>query len=80
MRDAKNTKLAVGLIGAGYIAEFHLQVLKNIKGIDVKAICDISIEKANSLAQQFNIPKAYNSIDRFLEERFKPRLWGFFVG
>ena len=60
--------LKVGIIGAGYIADYHLEILSNIKNINVVACCDVSMQRAGSLKAKWNIPKAHDNIDEFLEQ------------
>ena len=51
----------IGIIGAGWIAEKMAQALAPIKDIEVYAIASRSIQKAESFAKEYNIPKAYGS-------------------
>jgi nucleoside-diphosphate-sugar epimerase/predicted dehydrogenase len=53
--------LKVAIVGAGEIAGYHLQVLKEIKTINVCAICDVDLAKANALGSSRGIISAYNS-------------------
>ncbi len=57
----------VGMIGAGAIAtEGHIPNLKRIPYVSVIAVCDANIERARSIAEEFNIPKIYDKIDDLL--------------
>ena len=57
-------KINFAIVGCGRIGNRHAQhIFKN--GI-VQAVCDIDLNKANSLAQAYNA-KAYNSIEEMLE-------------
>ncbi|MEC9046482.1 MAG: Gfo/Idh/MocA family oxidoreductase, partial [Planctomycetota bacterium] len=55
------TKLA--LIGSGFIADVHLQVLKSVRDVEVVALCDVAIERAEQLAKQHGVPRTFASID-----------------
>ncbi|MEZ6019966.1 MAG: NAD-dependent epimerase/dehydratase family protein [Planctomycetota bacterium] len=50
-------------MGAGRIAEYHLDVLKKMSSIDVVAVCDVSEARAEEMAARFGISKAVTSID-----------------
>lgn len=60
--------LRVGIIGAGYIADYHLEILSDIEYVNVAACCDVSMQRAESLKAKWNIPKAHDNIDEFLEQ------------
>ena len=53
--------IKVGIIGAGEIAGYHLQVLKEIKTIEVGAICDVDLSRANAMGSLYGLKNAYNS-------------------
>jgi len=60
-------KWKVGLLGAGYISEAHAKALRSNKDVELYAICDLSIGKAEKTADAFNIPHVYSSLDDLLE-------------
>ncbi len=50
-----------GVIGAGSIAtRGHIPSLQRIPGVQVIAICDANLERAQQVAAQFNIPYAFS--------------------
>ena len=51
----------IGIIGAGWIAEKMAHAIAPLKDIEVYAIASRSIQKAESFAKEYNIPKAYGS-------------------
>jgi nucleoside-diphosphate-sugar epimerase/predicted dehydrogenase len=53
--------MKVAIIGAGEIAGYHLQVLKEVKTIEVCAICDVDLPRANALGQSFGLNNAYEN-------------------
>ena len=55
------TKLA--LVGSGFIADVHLQVLANVPDVRVVALCDVSKERAERLAERHGVPQAFASVD-----------------
>ncbi|MDQ7071216.1 MAG: NAD-dependent epimerase/dehydratase family protein [Rhodobacterales bacterium] len=44
------TPIKVGLVGAGYISDWHADTLRAIDGVDVVAVCDPSLGNAGALA------------------------------
>ena len=59
-------KLKIACIGAGYFAKFHIEAWTRIPSVELVAICDQKIEKANLLADQFGITKVYNNLESML--------------
>jgi predicted dehydrogenase/nucleoside-diphosphate-sugar epimerase len=56
----------VALLGAGYIADWHAQSLRTVAGVELVAACDRALGKAQALANKFNIPKVYGSLEEML--------------
>jgi predicted dehydrogenase/nucleoside-diphosphate-sugar epimerase len=60
------TKRRVALLGAGYIADWHAQCLRTVAGVDVVAVCDQSLGRAQAVAGKFGIAHAYGSLEAML--------------
>ena len=60
--------LNVGLVGCGRISKKHSTILGDnlVKGITLKAVCDIDIDKANTIAKKHNV-KAYLSMHEMMK-------------
>jgi len=56
----------VGLVGAGYISEWHVSALRRIQGIEICAICDSNPTKAGLLAKKLGSLKAYTSVEQMI--------------
>jgi len=56
----------VGLLGAGYIAEYHGKALRALPGVRLVAVCDRSQARANACAAAFAIPGVYDSLEAML--------------
>jgi predicted dehydrogenase/nucleoside-diphosphate-sugar epimerase len=56
----------VALLGAGYIADWHAQALKSVAGVELVAVCDPYVAKAEALARKFAVPNVYASLDQML--------------
>jgi virulence factor len=55
-----NTKLRVGVIGAGNLAKnVHLPCLSEIQDAEVVAICDLVEDRAIEQAKRFSVPQTY---------------------
>ncbi len=60
-------KISVGVVGAGYIANFaHLPPLSRLHEANLTAICDQDIIRAQKVAKQFSIPKVYSNLEEML--------------
>jgi len=57
---ASATKVAV--VGAGYIADTHLQVLGRLRGVEVVALVDVDRARAEALARRHGIARVHGSI------------------
>ena len=59
--------LRVGIIGSGAIVQVaHLPVLRKLKAVDVRAICDTDLPKARAVADRFAVKDAFDDIEELL--------------
>lgn len=61
-------KVKIALIGAGNIANTHLDSYKNVSCAEVYSICDIDEERLNETADKYGISRRYTDIDKMLAE------------
>lgn len=62
-------KVKIGIVGAGNIAtNAHLPAYQNCKDAEIVAVADINMERAKALAEKFNIPQVYSSVEEMLEK------------
>ncbi len=62
-----NDPIRVGVLGAGAIAQVaHLPVLRRLPGVEVGAICDNDVGKAQALAARFDVKDTYDDIEEVL--------------
>ncbi|MCP5074591.1 MAG: NAD-dependent epimerase/dehydratase family protein [Rhodobacteraceae bacterium] len=54
--------IRVGLVGAGYIASWHGDAVRTVKGTEITAVCDVSSGAAEGLAAKYGAA-AFTSID-----------------
>lgn len=60
-------KIKLACIGAGYFARFHVEAWQRIPEVDLVALCDVDLTKAQSLADQYQVSKVYSQLDQLLE-------------
>ena len=57
----------VALVGAGGVAQVaHLPVLRKLAGVEISAICDNDLSKAQALAVRFEVRDTYDDIEEVL--------------
>jgi predicted dehydrogenase/nucleoside-diphosphate-sugar epimerase len=59
-------KRRVALLGAGYIADWHAQALRSVAGVNLVAVCDSSLSRAQALSEKFGIERIYSSLEAML--------------
>src|SRR5258706_1712944 len=52
----------VGLLGAGYIADWHAKAIRAAEGVSLVAICDRVKSRADVLAAVYHIPHVFDSL------------------
>jgi len=57
----------VALVGTGFIAEFHLDILAGTPDVEVVAVCDTDRARAESAARRHGIPRALTDLDELAE-------------
>lgn len=58
----------VAVVGAGSIAQVaHLPVLRKIAGVEIVALCDNDLPKAQALGARFDVREAYDDIEEVLK-------------
>jgi len=55
------------VVGAGYIAEYHLEILKAIPGVELVAICDVDRSRAEAAAATHGAPHAVTDLAELAE-------------
>jgi len=53
----------VGLVGAGYVAEFHVKALRRLPQVQLVGVTDLDPERARAFAKQFGIATTYPSLE-----------------
>jgi predicted dehydrogenase len=63
------TRATAALIGLGGIADEHLAKLRWMRGVEVVAVCDLSMTLAGAIADRFEVGAAYDDPRRMLDEK-----------
>src|SRR5689334_16908086 len=58
-----------GILGAGYISEYHIRALQDCPETVLQAICDADCDKAARLQRKYRIPNCYASLDEMVSAR-----------
>ena len=67
--NSSSAKQRVAVVGAGYIAEFHVDAIRALKQCEVVAICDLSGARAHRFADLHGIEGRYTDLRTLLAER-----------
>lgn len=67
-RTVPSKHLKVGIIGTGYIANYHAEVLQEIDDIEITAALDTNPLRLNEFCQSWNIKQGSTSPDEFLND------------
>lgn len=60
--------MRVAIVGCGQIADAHIQEARKIPGVDVAAVCDLSVHMAEQAALRFGIRGVYTRLEAMLQE------------
>lgn len=63
-----SSKRKVGLLGAGFILEAHAKALSVLQDVEVVAVCDQSLGRAEQASQAYGIPNVYTSLTEMLKD------------
>jgi len=61
-------RIKVGIIGTGFSARSHLEALRRLPHVEVIAIASGSMERAEQVARQFGIRKAYADANQLIHD------------
>lgn len=63
-----NPKMKFAIIGAGVISPFHAKAITENENAELVAICDIEVEKAVKLGEEYGVNKTYKDYNDMLKE------------
>lgn len=64
---AGDSPLRVAIVGAGFIADYHLQILRAIPGVEVTAVCDVQPDRAEAVAETWGVGHATARLEDLAE-------------
>jgi predicted dehydrogenase/nucleoside-diphosphate-sugar epimerase len=56
----------VGILGTGYIAEYHAKALATLPQVELSAVCDRARARAQAFADRFGVARVHDSIESML--------------
>lgn len=59
-------KLKGVCIGAGYFSQFHFRAWQRLENVEIVAVCDLDLEKAQGICRHYDFGKAYQDVDEML--------------
>lgn len=65
---AQVEKVRVGVIGAGRMADFHLQVLSAMPDVEISALASRGQLRRSEMSQKYHVPKTYGDFRAMLDE------------
>jgi predicted dehydrogenase/nucleoside-diphosphate-sugar epimerase len=63
-----DARLRVGLVGAGYISEFHARAVRRVPNARLVGVTDSVTSRAASLAARFDIPSVFPTMEAMINE------------
>jgi predicted dehydrogenase/nucleoside-diphosphate-sugar epimerase len=63
-----NSPRKIGLLGTGYIADWHAGALRAVPGVSLVAVCDRDERRAGAFAVRHGIKRVSNSLEAMLSE------------
>jgi predicted dehydrogenase len=61
--------VGVALIGSGYIANYHARALRELPGIELRALCSLDSKEAEQFAEEYGIGEVTDRIDGLPERK-----------
>lgn len=55
------------MIGAGYIATYHLEILSKLEDVELVAVLDVDLDRARAAAKRHGVPHAVTDLDQLRE-------------
>jgi len=60
-------RVKVGLLGAGFIIDSHAKALRAIPNVEITAVCDRALGRAEAAADAYGIPNVYAELEEMLK-------------
>ncbi len=66
---SSNIRYRVGLVGTGFIADYHAEAVRHVPGATVVAICDTNRRRAEAFARPRGLSHVYESLQTMLDQQ-----------
>jgi nucleoside-diphosphate-sugar epimerase/predicted dehydrogenase len=66
-KGTRRRTLSVGLLGAGYIADWHVKALRAVRGASITAVCDRDPARVRAFGKRHGISSTFESLDAMLQ-------------
>lgn len=64
-----HSPIKVGILGAGYIADWHIRALRQVRSVQIVAVCDANASRARSFTERHGIAQSFAAIDEMIRDR-----------
>jgi len=64
--SSSQSRIRAGIIGAGYIADFHARAIRQADGVELVGVCDANLTRAESFAARWGVSKVFDSLESML--------------
>jgi predicted dehydrogenase/nucleoside-diphosphate-sugar epimerase len=61
-----STRIRVGFLGTGYIADWHAKALRSVRGAALVAVCDRDLSRARAFGESQGVTQVYTSLSEML--------------
>ena len=61
-------KVRLGIIGLGFFGEKHVEVLSNMQGVELAAVCTRRPQRLKEIAEKYSVPKNYTDYKNLLAD------------
>ncbi len=61
-------KIAVGVVGCGFWGRQHVRVFSSLEDVAVRAVSDLDLQRARSVAEDYGVPKACDDNSELFED------------
>jgi len=68
-RVQSSERLRVGLVGAGYVSEYHIRALQSLPFVEIVGIADPHVDRARKVAKRYGLRAVYASLTEMAAAR-----------
>ena len=68
-KPSATSRRTIGLVGAGYIAEYHILALRERESVEIVGVCDPNRPRAEAVRRRWDLPYASDSLANLIRDR-----------